>query len=230
MIKTGDKFGKLIALEVVGKAKNRNLIWKCKCDCGNIINVCSTSLSSGNTKSCGCLKKESAVKRGISSRILNKYDLSGEYGVGFATNGEQFYFDKEDYELIKNYTWSINDSGYVVSNPLGKWIRMHILIMNRIDANDEKDIDHINHNQKDNRKENLRIIEHFQNITYCKTYLNNTSGRKGVYWDKSKNRWVVYITYNKKTHFIGRYENFEDAVKAREEAEQKIHGEFHYLE
>lgn len=230
MVKPGDKFGKLTVIQVVGRNNNKNLVWKCQCDCGNTVEVPTSSLTSGNTKSCGCLHKESMKLMGKAARWLNDYDLTGEYGIGKATNGEEFYFDKEDYDLIKEYTWSINDQGYVISNPLGKHIRMHLIVMGRDGNNDGKDVDHINHNRKDNRKENLRIIEHYQNITNCKTYSNNTSGRKGVYWDKSRNKWMALLTYNQKTYHLGRFDNYEDAVLAREKAEKEIHGEYHFKE
>lgn len=104
---------------------------------------------------------------------------------------------------------------------------MHILVMN---SDGEHRVDHINHKTYDNRKSNLRIIEHYQNITYSKTYRNNTSGRKGVYWDKNRNKWMSTITYNKKTIHLGRFEKFEDAKEARIKAENEIHKEFHFKE
>lgn len=164
---------------------------------------------------------------GEKMRKLNKYDLTHDYGIGYTSNGETFYFDLEDYDLIKKYTWRLNEHGYAVSVCFGKTIRMHILIMN---PENGYVVDHINHNTSDNRKINLRVIRHYQNITYAKTYSNNTSGRKGVYYDKSRNKWMVLITYNKKTYHIGRFDNFDDAVKARENAERSIHKEFHYQE
>lgn len=57
---TGKRFGRLIALEIVGSRNGRRR-WLCKCDCGNTTEVTTYSLTSGETKSCGCLKK-SAVK------------------------------------------------------------------------------------------------------------------------------------------------------------------------
>lgn len=54
---TGKKFGKLTAIKQVGKDKHNFYIWECKCECGNVINVISISLTSGNTKSCGCMLK-----------------------------------------------------------------------------------------------------------------------------------------------------------------------------
>ena len=56
---TGQKFGKLIAIEKTDrKSSSRSIVWKCKCDCGKETFVSSSSLRSGNTQSCGCLKKE----------------------------------------------------------------------------------------------------------------------------------------------------------------------------
>lgn len=56
---TGQKFGRLTAIKPLSERKNNSIVWECKCDCGNIINVDQKSLSTHSTKSCGCLKKES---------------------------------------------------------------------------------------------------------------------------------------------------------------------------
>ena len=52
---TGQKFGLLTAVEPTKMRKNRYVVWKCECDCGNTVYVPSGDLRSGNTKSCGCL-------------------------------------------------------------------------------------------------------------------------------------------------------------------------------
>lgn len=234
-VQAGEKYGKLTTKYVVGRTKNRVKIWHCDCNCGGEIDVPSTSLSSGNTKSCGCLLAESLKAAGERIRERNKYDLSGEYGIGWACNtNREFYFDLEDYDIIKNYHWAEkSDKGYIVTkvwnNNKPSSVFMHRLIMkeNGFDISNS-DIDHINHKTYDNQKSNLRVCNHYQNIVATKTYSNNTSGRKGVSWDKSRNKWTVSITVNKKTHYIGRYDNFEDAVKAREEAEKIYHKEYHY--
>lgn len=57
----GKKFGRLVVIELCKeKTRKKSLIWKCQCDCGNTIKVVGWSLSGGNTKSCGCLRKEEA--------------------------------------------------------------------------------------------------------------------------------------------------------------------------
>ena len=50
---------------------------------------------------------------------------------------------------------------------------------------------------------------------------DNTSGKTGVYWEKRRGRWVASIDRNGETIYLGSYPAFEDAVKAREEAELK---------
>ena len=53
---TGQKFNKLTVISKNGKSSSGDILWKCRCDCGNEINVISTHLKSNNTKSCGCIK------------------------------------------------------------------------------------------------------------------------------------------------------------------------------
>lgn len=50
---------------------------------------------------------------------------------------------------------------------------------------------------------------------------NNTSGIKGVYWDKSKLRWKALLQINGEKHYLGSYKLFKDAVAARKEGEEK---------
>lgn len=55
---TGEKYNKLTAIKYIGKTKNGSAIWLWKCDCGNEKEIIANSVKTGNTKSCGCLKKE----------------------------------------------------------------------------------------------------------------------------------------------------------------------------
>lgn len=87
-------------------------------------------------------------------------------------------------------------------------------------------IDHINNITTDNRLENLRWCNQSENGMNEKISKNNTSGFKGISWDKSKNKWDVSIMINyKKTH-LGRFASIEDAVNARRIASTKLFGEF----
>lgn len=57
---TNQRFGRLVVLEPTEQRKQKKVVWKCLCDCGNEVYVDSSSLSSHNTKSCGCLSKDIA--------------------------------------------------------------------------------------------------------------------------------------------------------------------------
>ena len=60
---TGQRFGKLVVIECAGKLDGRRYSWKCKCDCGNEKIIAGASLTSGNTRSCGCLAKETGLNK-----------------------------------------------------------------------------------------------------------------------------------------------------------------------
>lgn len=61
---TGKRFGRLTVIKDSGKRQNSgNIVWACKCDCGNLIEIVGTSLTRGITKSCGCLAREKAKER-----------------------------------------------------------------------------------------------------------------------------------------------------------------------
>lgn len=72
---TGQKFGRLTVIESTEQQINNSVVWKCKCDCGNIRFISSKNLRMGKTNSCGCLKKESdkKPKGNVINEIGNKY-------------------------------------------------------------------------------------------------------------------------------------------------------------
>jgi len=62
----GQRFGRLIAIQPLKERTNdRQIIWECRCDCGNTTKVSSHSLKRGNTHSCGCLQKELAARKSM---------------------------------------------------------------------------------------------------------------------------------------------------------------------
>ena len=87
-------------------------------------------------------------------------------------------------------------------------------------------VDHADGNSLNNSVENLRAATISQNATNCKTPVTNTSGRKGVYLHKLTGKWQASIRAEDKLKHLGLFEKFEDAVKARETAEEKYHGTF----
>lgn len=63
----GKKYGRLTVIEFDG-IKNHKSYWKCMCDCGLTVIASGNNLRSGNTSSCGCLRRESAKKIGLSNK------------------------------------------------------------------------------------------------------------------------------------------------------------------
>ena len=59
---TGQRFGRLVAVEPTDKRSGRGVVWKCKCDCGNVCEVAARDLQSGRTRSCGCSRRGNVSK------------------------------------------------------------------------------------------------------------------------------------------------------------------------
>ena len=87
-----------------------------------------------------------------------------------------------------------------------------------------KNVDHINNNTLDNRKENLRICTPHQNSMNLKVKSNNTSGIIGV--SVCGRKWRARLMFNRQEIPFGYYEDFDDAVRARLIGEYKYFGEF----
>ena len=217
----GAKYNKL-TINKVYREQNKTYC-DCRCECGNTKNhMRFDSVKSGRIKSCGCNNIEQITNLGKSSKKYNTYDLTGKHGIGYTNKGEEFYFDLEDYDKIKDYCWHVNNYGYLVS---GSNI-LHRVVM---DAKDnDLVIDHIDHNKLDCRKQNLRECSISQNAMNMIKPSRNTSGCKGVSYHKYSNTWRAFITKNKKQIYLGYYKLFEDAVKARKDAEVKYFGKYNY--
>lgn len=209
-----------------GTAKERRYICECDCENHTIKSVSGSSLKKGRSKSCGCLQKEAASKTGKNNFKGNKYDLTGEYGIGWTTNtNKEFYFDLEDYNKIKSYTWRESDWGYCLAFIPDDKNNQTILMQYVVFESENQIIDHINRNRLDNRKENLRKCTKKENLRNISLSTRNKSGYLGVYLNKN-NKWVAQIRVNQKTKYLGSFDNMEEAIKARLKAEKEYFGEF----
>jgi len=145
------------------------------------------------------------------------------------TQGYFAIVDADDYERLNRYKWHVgvypNNRVYPSrwSVVKSKRIRMHKDILTPVRG---FVIDHINGNTLDNRKDNLRICTHSQNLTNVGKKSNNTSGYKGVSWNKSHGKWQSQICVNGKTTYLGHFNDKLKAAKAYDDAALKHHGEF----
>lgn len=119
---------------------------------------------------------------------------------------------------------SVSPSGYVYFYYGGKSRLSHRVIWTKFNGEipDGFEVDHINHIRSDNRISNLRLVNRVENARNKSRASNNTSGVTGVSWIKSKGKWYAQIYVNGKTHNLGYYSDFNDAVKARIDAEDRF--------
>lgn len=101
---------------------------------------------------------------------------------------------------------------------------LHCFVMDK--SSNESVVDHINRNSLDNRKNNLRECTQADNCINKSIRSDSSSGVTGVTWYKKYNKWLARITVNKKRILLGYFDDKEEAIRARENAEKKYFGEF----
>jgi len=147
------------------------------------------------------------------------------------SNGKETLVDDEDYECLINYNWTSYKSCYNsfivitrIKTEIGwKTVRMHRLILG---AKSGQHVDHVNHDTLDNRKSNLRICSPSDNLCNRKLFKSNTSGFKGVIFNKQHNKWMAKITKDGKQYFCGYFDNKIDASNAYDLKMVELFGEF----
>ena len=134
------------------------------------------------------------------------------------TQTKEALVDDEDFKTLDKFKWCYN-RGYAVRSVYGEEKQM-VAYMHREIMNTPKgmDTDHINHDKLDNRKENLRICTTSQNTQNRKA--------KGIHWDKRDKKWKIQLMCRGEKINLGYHSNKKEALKIRQEAENKYFGEF----
>lgn len=225
------RFGRLV---VTGRAPNiiydshrQIACWYCDCDCGtkNVV-VTGYQLRSGHTQSCGCLFKEMMVKRNTSNRTQNDYiiDEENNLAIGITSTKDKFAIDLDDFEKIRPYKWHCTQDGYLQAHDFDErrtTIRLSRIVMD-VQGKDwtQSQVDHINHDLRDNRKCNLRVTSAIEN--------GKNKNYKFVSYSKSDKKWIARYTIDGKRISLGSYNSEEEALNVIRNYISNINDDFSY--
>lgn len=140
--------------------------------------------------------------------------------------------DDDSYDVVKGYKWMLLGSApylYAISYHDNTHTLMHRLIAK---ANQGEIVDHINHNTLDNRKANIRVCSHCENMANRKMSKSNKTGVRGVYLDtryKNKDVYRAEVRSNGERH-RKTFTSLDDAKHWVMEMSKHLHGNFACLD
>lgn len=140
------------------------------------------------------------------------------------TNSRGFTMvDLVDYREVGFYKW-----GLVAGKYAGRWTNEGVVYLHRAicKAQPGQEVDHINDNKLDNRRANLRLCTRSQNEGHKRISRRNTSGYKGVSFNKREQKWVANICKDRHLYFLGYFKTANEAATAYDVAATKLFGEF----
>ena len=135
--------------------------------------------------------------------------------------------DDSDFDFLNQWRWCAQKTkhGFYVKRAEEKGGKHKTIYMHRMLCAGKK-VDHKNHDSLDNQRHNLRPASHAENIHNSRIQRNNTSGFKGVAWDRSRNKWVAYIKVNMRHTTLGRFDTRKTAAEAYDYAAVNNFGRF----
>lgn len=170
--------------------------------------------------------KRNNIQDNYTGRFSQKYELFDDYANIYIRTHNDFVkaiIDIEDVNKCKAVgIWSLTKAGYVVNCATKTYL--HRLVMN---CPSDLEVDHINHNLLDCRKQNLRIATSSQQKMNTKRRSNNKSGHRGVSKCSDRDKWLVSIAKNKK-RVTKRFDRYEDACEFADKVLEELHGEYQY--
>jgi len=207
---TGQKFNRLTVLRRLPSDKNMKVKWEVKCDCGEIREVTGGSLKSGNTKSCGCLKKEVTVEYNKNNKVIHGLSRNKLYQVHIGMVKRCYDSSRPKYKdwggrgITVCEEWLDKESGL---KSFVEWAENNGY---------EKGLD-LDREDNDGNYEpsNCRFISHRDNCLNRRKRTDNTSGYVGVGYEERSSIWRSQIQVNGKKKNIGRFQTKQEAVEAR---------------
>lgn len=212
---SGQTFTRLTVVEYAGVDSRQESMWKCLCECGTIVEVRSSSLRTGVTKSCGCLNRE----------ITSERSTTHGHSKGFQSATYQ------SWASMKKRCLDPSQHNYVMYGGAGidvcsSWVDSFESFLKDMGERPEgTSLDRIDVT-KGYYPDNCRWADPNVQAYNQKQQSNNTSGRTGVYFreDRRNTPWQASISVGGKLIALGAFNSYDEACKAREEAELRYYG------
>lgn len=192
--------------------KNGERMYECRCDCGTVKNVSAKNLKYGKSLSCGCLLRENA-KNSHNIKSKNDLDLS-----------ERIFGKIKVLEKKSGYgtmsIWKCECMG------CGKIFEV---VQSSLTSGRTKSCGCVHYKQQSEKcKDYLGITDgtNASRIASKKVSSANTTGARGVSFNKALGKYVAYIGFKGKLYHLGSYNNLAEAKSARKMAEKEKYGNF----
>lgn len=198
----GQHFGKLTVEAQAPSDKHGNRQWLCRCDCGNTHTVTTGNLRSGHTTNCGCSKSP---------------DLTGQVFGCLTVLGRSDQRAPRGNRTVP--LWECRcQCGSIVCKATDT--------LKNADENMCPDCAAIYCSAAARASAGYVEGTQLSRIRDMKPTSASTTGCRGVYYDKKTNKFRVRLTFRQKTMNFGTFTRFEDAVRARQAAEEEYFGAF----
>lgn len=141
--------------------------------------------------------------------------------------------DAADADWVNQWTWRTSRAeggyGYAIRYVRSRFISMHREIMGLVDAGPEIEVDHINRDRLDNRRENLRAVTHAQNMQNRTAKATGVSVHRGVWFCKRKRKWRAEVKFRGTRYNLGYFASEMEAarVAANKRREVMTHSQEH---
>lgn len=124
--------------------------------------------------------------------------------------------DAIDYYEHSRWVWRLSSNGYAYRSVSRNGKKIALLLHRQLLSLGPDDfgvVDHINHDKLDNRRQNLRVVTHAENMQNRLPHRGSTSRYRGVYWHARKRKWRAVVRMNSKAHHLGQFDSEEEAAE-----------------
>ena len=203
---TGQKFGRLTVIKCIGRSKDRQKLWLCKCECGKLKESKTTYLTSGDTTSCGCYRKECEIKNFSAywknTSIKKQYPRLYRIWTGMKTrcynkNNENFkYYGLRNIKVCDEWKNNfINFKDWAIKNGYDD-----NLTIDRIDVNKNycpENCRWATIKEQNNNKRNTKKIKLFNEVNTIRYFADKYSMPRDRIYERSKKNYPEDIILKK---------------------------------